>query len=432
MKAASESPGPGRQRSIRVLVASNYIPQAGVSGTYSLMLDFLQYLSEAGFIVEFAAMDSVPGGWVPWCRNPFYGRLGIRMRARRNVCLGPWMISLDLQALTARVLSGLLKKRPSWKLLIEPLLKSTGGVRGWCALPGSVEREYAGRLLAGLQPCVLVADYAWMADLFDLLPAGSPVIRVLMTHDLLHQRSRDFESRGYAADLGKWDRAKEAALLAKAAILLVELKEQMEEFRAMAPGSEVLHVTMSGSLRTVAGSEKTGRCLFVGGTAAHNYYGMQWFLSKVWPEVRKAMPDAVLHICGDVCRQLRYIPSGSKLLGRLKNLDAQYAEASVVVVPLLVGSGFKIKLLEALQHGKAIVATPAGAQGAEELSGKALDIAETAVDFTDAVLRILQDPGKRKSMEMSARIYAMERMGSDVVYGPFVRSILKRRPDLSL
>ena len=82
-------------------------------------------------------------------------------------------------------------------------------------------------------------------------------------------------------------------------------------------------------------------------------------------------------------------------MGPVPSLEALYDEAAVVISPLSVGSGLKIKLVEALGHGKAIVATSATVSGFEVLTRDAVAVADDPAAFAAGVTALLKDPALR-------------------------------------
>jgi glycosyltransferase involved in cell wall biosynthesis len=82
----------------------------------------------------------------------------------------------------------------------------------------------------------------------------------------------------------------------------------------------------------------------------------------------------------------------------LPYLDA----ATVIVCPLRIGGGIKVKAIEALRRGKAIVSTPVGAQGLDGPARAALAIAEDDAKFASHVVSLLLDPGERGRRERRA------------------------------
>ena len=82
---------------------------------------------------------------------------------------------------------------------------------------------------------------------------------------------------------------------------------------------------------------------------------------------------------------------------------AEYLEkASVVVVPLRIGGGTRLKIFEAMAMGKAMVSTSIGAEGLDVHSGRDLLLADDASSFADAILLLLRDESVRRGIEQAA------------------------------
>lgn len=94
-----------------------------------------------------------------------------------------------------------------------------------------------------------------------------------------------------------------------------------------------------------------------------NSLGLQWFLEGVWPRVRAALPDAVALVAGSGVENTESWPDGARFVGRVPDISAFTASATVVAVPVLEGVGASVKFAEALATGAAVVATPDGANG---------------------------------------------------------------------
>jgi glycosyltransferase involved in cell wall biosynthesis len=128
----------------------------------------------------------------------------------------------------------------------------------------------------------------------------------------------------------------------------------------------------------------------------------------------------VLTIAGSVCGRLGAVPEGVRPLGLVPDLAPLYAAAGVVVSPLHTGSGLKIKLVEAMGHGKAIVATPVTMQGVESLGGTAVLVEEDPARFADAVLSLLADPARRATLAEAALAAACARFSASACYAEAV------------
>jgi succinoglycan biosynthesis protein ExoO len=100
-------------------------------------------------------------------------------------------------------------------------------------------------------------------------------------------------------------------------------------------------------------------------------------------------------------------------LGLVPDLGPLYREAGVVISPLTIGSGLKIKLIEALGHGKAIVATSVTTEGCAPDVVKAIFERNDAMPFADAVIQLLTDDALRhakatQALEAAKRFYSPE------------------------
>ncbi|MGH9976949.1 MAG: glycosyltransferase family 4 protein, partial [Nitrososphaeraceae archaeon] len=120
-------------------------------------------------------------------------------------------------------------------------------------------------------------------------------------------------------------------------------------------------------------------------------------------------PNTVLFLVGNspppqVLALMNYnndISSHIKVTGYVDSLNPFYAAAEVVICPLRIGGGIKVKILEALKAGKAIVSTSIGAQGLN-LNSRALCICDKVSDFADNVIRLLIDSHERYLQEQEA------------------------------
>jgi glycosyltransferase involved in cell wall biosynthesis len=117
--------------------------------------------------------------------------------------------------------------------------------------------------------------------------------------------------------------------------------------------------------------------LFVG-THMHaaNRDGLRHFVAHCWPSIRDLVPGASLRIVGSggwegESSRLGTVP-GVEIVGAVRELDSEYARAAFCIVPLNEGSGTKIKVLEALMHGRPVVASQHSTRGFEALLGSGL------------------------------------------------------------
>ena len=125
-----------------------------------------------------------------------------------------------------------------------------------------------------------------------------------------------------------------------------------------------------------------------------NIEGVEWFLEKVWPLVIEAEPMAQFYLAGRfMSESLKTVQfKNVHIVGEVQDQYAFMQKNQVFVVPLLSGSGMRIKLIEALAMGMAIVSTAKGAEGVTVQDQVHLRIANAAEDFAHAIIQLLQQP----------------------------------------
>jgi glycosyltransferase involved in cell wall biosynthesis len=135
------------------------------------------------------------------------------------------------------------------------------------------------------------------------------------------------------------------------------------------------------------------------------------FVQDIWPRIAEARPDARLKIIGPRPPPSLQALAGPQveLTGFVSDLRPHLAAAAAVVTPLRLGGGTRLKIVEAMAMGKAIVSTTLGAEGIEAIPGRDLLIEDQPEAFADAVNRLLGDPELAARIGQSVRSLAVER-----------------------
>ena len=157
--------------------------------------------------------------------------------------------------------------------------------------------------------------------------------------------------------------------------------------------------------------------LFVGSDTAPNIVGLEWFLDSVWPHVRAKRPDCRLKIAGTVHRAFAGRAwDGVDFLGLVDDLGALYTECGVVISPLTFGSGLKIKLVEALARGKAVIATSVTLQGVEDICRDAVIQTDDAAIFAEALVDLAGSSSARTDLAQRALTCAQRNFSPDTTH----------------
>jgi len=141
------------------------------------------------------------------------------------------------------------------------------------------------------------------------------------------------------------------------------------------------------------------------------------FVREILPRIRAVRPEIELAIVGgDPVPEVRALASESVLVtGRVPLVQPHLQGASALVVPLRIGGGTRLKIVEALALGTPVVSTTVGAQGLGLAHEKHLLVADDAGDFAAATLRILDDPGEAGRMGERGRAHVHEHFRWEVL-----------------
>lgn len=137
------------------------------------------------------------------------------------------------------------------------------------------------------------------------------------------------------------------------------------------------------------------------------------FVEHIWPSVKAARPDARFDIVGqdpppELVERARGDP-GLRIHGYLDDVRPLVRKAMVYVVPIRVGGGTRLKVLDALAQGKAIVSTSVGCEGIEVIHDDNILIEDDPQAFARLVASLLNDPQRRRTLGAGARKLAVSR-----------------------
>jgi glycosyltransferase involved in cell wall biosynthesis len=142
-----------------------------------------------------------------------------------------------------------------------------------------------------------------------------------------------------------------------------------------------------------------------------NIDGVSYFVRDIWPRISEVHPKARLKVIGaDAPRPLQELARpGVELTGFVPDLRPHLAEAAAVVVPLRLGGGTRLKIIEAMAMGKAIVSTTLGKEGIDAVPGRDILVEDQPAAFANAVNRLLAEPNLAACIGNSARQLAVRR-----------------------
>lgn len=142
-----------------------------------------------------------------------------------------------------------------------------------------------------------------------------------------------------------------------------------------------------------------------------NYEGIQWFLKEVWGKVMKLYPQAKFYLAGrNFPKDMDYLSiPGVWVMGEVDSARAYMLSKAISIAPLLAGSGTRVKIIESMALGRAVVATTIGAEGIEYNQGNNIIIADYATSFAEAIVDVLTKPNLRQHLGENAQKLVLER-----------------------
>ena len=343
-------------RNPKIMVVTRNSPIPGESGSASYLVDILQYLAEKGYSVNICWVGQVDFIKINvWYRMPDGLPRDFELSIIGELSFGRFKVFplIRLLPLKARILYALKKllkalglfsqvqKLRNKKESAQPV--SSQPIPVWREAPTEDEVAFVGKSLRRHQPDIVLANYCWMNEAVNRTNAALPVFRAVLAHDVQHQMLYLTDGRLAEKEKPDFPRTREEEWLLGADAVLAISETDARIFRGMPAGMDVTVVTKAFTPNSVASRPVAGRCLFIGSLAHFNVDGLTWFLQSVWPAILQAQPHASLHVCGAVCQGFSDKESvpGVTFSGVVDSLEGHYAEAEVVVLPLLEGSGVK-------------------------------------------------------------------------------------------
>ncbi len=160
--------------------------------------------------------------------------------------------------------------------------------------------------------------------------------------------------------------------------------------------------------------------VFSGNLEYHpNIEAVRWFARSIWPGLSSELPRAEWRLIGRNAHAIAATVHGlpnTTIVGPVDDAISAIAEGRVCVVPLLSGSGTRFKILEAWAAGRAVVSTTLGAEGLGAIHGEHLLVADSAAEFTQAILRVWKDDALRLQLAQAGRARYEQQFTWDAVW----------------
>jgi len=263
---------------------------------------------------------------------------------------------------------------------------------------------------------IIHLESLFCAPMLPVIRRHSEARAVLRAHNVEHviwQRlargERNPLKRMYLSILAERLRAEELRLLSQVDGIATITREDTDAFRALGVNVPMRTVPMA---------------LPISGTEPHpvppgplslyhlgsmdwqpNVEGVAWFIREVWPLLHRELPGLTCHLAGRgmPAELIAHHAPPLHVQGEVASVDGFARGHAIAIVPLLSGSGMRIKIVEALAMGKVVISTTVGAEGIPYSDGVDLLIADTPQQFLDRLRSISLEKKKLNAVSAAAR-----------------------------
>ncbi len=282
--------------------------------------------------------------------------------------------------------------------------------------------EFARRLrerVSVLTPAYVLANNLHMAPYVESI-GGAPL--VFREQNVEHLWMSRFAREQGLSPSGLYARIQasrlkraEAHLCRAAALTLAIQAEEADHLRALAPGARIETLPIGidlGAYPEPRLADPPILLLAASFAWAPNVAGALRFLAEGWPLVRAAAPHARLRIAGKspppgLVRAGR--DAGAEIAADVPSMAGEFARATLLLVPLWIGAGARVKIIEAMAARLPVVTTSLGASGLDLTPGAHYLEGETAAELAARSLALLADPARREALTRAGRAVAEER-----------------------
>ena len=275
-------------------------------------------------------------------------------------------------------------------------------------------------LINSWHPDIVQIEFHIMGQYLSALE-GYPAPRILVQHEAGVESAREAMRSPLSAgrimswlDLLAWQRF-ERKVLQQVQTVVVFTERDHESVSRLSADIPVMRIPFGTEIpeRAPDASEEPLSLLFVGNFKhLPNLDAADRLINRIFPQVQDQIPEARLYLVGDHLRSTFMNRADKNVIctGYVPDVKPYLDKASIVVVPVRLGGGMRVKILEALSAGKAIVASSLAVEGLGLVNGEQVILAEENEEFSRAIIDLLRSPHQRASFASRTRVWAGENL----------------------
>ena len=273
------------------------------------------------------------------------------------------------------------------------------------------------KTLAEIQPDVVQLETLFLAPYVELIRKHATAKIVMRAHNVEHEiwsriteNTTSIFKRNYLAYLTRKLKRFEVQHLNKYDLLVPITKRDLKTFRQLGfeGNQEVIPIGIDHDRYqpAVFRMDQPLSISFIGSLDwVPNLEGMDWFIKNAWPKISAAFPELTLHLAGRNTPDHLYKLAPQKITVHGEVPDAQefINQHPIMIVPLLSGSGMRVKILEGMALGRVVITTSIGLEGIEAVHEKEVLIADTAEEWFESLKFCQENRAQLSQIGLAAR-----------------------------
>ncbi len=280
------------------------------------------------------------------------------------------------------------------------------------------------QLLKTEQYDVVLYEGLFVLPYINYVPKNIKAFHVFRAHNIEHEiwqrvaiNESNFFKKNYLLSLSKRLRNLEKLLINKVDLLLTLTARDEEKFRLLG-FRKLSFISQAGiDLSCVQVNRfkiNYPSIFFIGALDwLPNQEGLLWFIRNLWQDIHLRFPDLVLEIAGRnaphwLVRKLEEY-SNIQFYGEIDDAHQFMQERAIMLVPIFSGSGMRIKIIEGMAWGKTIITTSIGTEGIDTTHNKNIIIADSAEQFKNEIIRLLNDKDIFERIGIQAHQFILEK-----------------------
>lgn len=286
---------------------------------------------------------------------------------------------------------------------------------------------------------VVILESLFVAPYIDLIKIRSEAKIVLRAHNVEHKiwericlNTKNPLKKAYIKLLAKRLKQYEIEVMAKIDGIAAMTKVDQQLFKSLGFQKEIVAIPTGymvnsdcavGASSDITAVEPNSIFHIASMDWLPNVEGVDWFLNEVWTKVFEQNNAAKLYLAGREMPECYYNLKLKNVVtvGKVKSARSFYLSKQIMIVPVLSGSGMRIKIIEGMALGKVIISTSVGAEGINCTHNQDILIADTPEDFAAAILKCLSNPEFIKEIGANAQHLIKEQYSNDQINDKMVR-----------